>query len=96
MTGELISLIDAQPAPSPATSQAIALAAPAGWPPPPADEAFHGLPGAIVAKIAPNTEADPVAILTQLLVACGPLLGRGALPSRGDPSSHQPVSAVDR
>ena len=43
-----------------------------------ATTAYHGLPGAIVAKIAPNTEADPVAILTQLLVCCGALIGRGA------------------
>jgi hypothetical protein len=81
MTGEIISLFDAgQPPPDPATGhpQAIALAAPAGWPAPPEAAAYHGLPGAIVAKIAPNTEADPVAILTQLLVACGALIGRGA------------------
>jgi hypothetical protein len=79
MTGELISLFDAtQPASNPATSQAMALPAPAGWPLPPADEAFHGLPGAIVAKIAPNTEADPVAILTQLLISFGTAVGRGA------------------
>lgn len=81
MTGEIISLFDAgQPPPDPVTGhpQAMALAAPAGWPAPPDAAAYHGLPGAIVAKIAPNTEADPVAILTQLLVACGALIGRGA------------------
>ncbi len=81
MTGEIISLFDPDSAPSdPATGQpaGITLPAPAGWPPPPATEAFHGLPGAIVDKIAPNTEADPVAILTQLLVCCGALIGRGA------------------
>ena len=81
MTGEIISLFDPDSTPSdPATRQpaSITLPAPAGWPPPPANEAFHGLPGAIVDKIAPNTEADPVAILTQLLVCCGALIGRGA------------------
>ncbi|MCA1679702.1 MAG: DUF3987 domain-containing protein, partial [Actinobacteria bacterium] len=31
-----------------------------------------------MAKIAPHTEADPVAILAQLLVCCGALIGRGA------------------
>jgi hypothetical protein len=79
VTGEVISLFD-PPASEAATGQpqAMALPAPAGWPAPPADDAFHGLPGAIVAKVAPNTEADPVAILTQLLVACGALIGRGA------------------
>ena len=81
MTGEIISLFDPDSPPSdPATGQpaGITLPAPAGWPPPPATEAFHGLPGAIVDKITPNTEADPVAILTQLLVCCGALIGRGA------------------
>ena len=51
---------------------------PAGLPAPPAQDAYHGLPGAIVQKIAPHTEADPIAILTQPLVACGALIGRGA------------------
>ena len=36
------------------------------------------LAGAIVEKLAPNTEADPVAILTQLLVACGAMIGHDA------------------
>jgi len=51
---------------------------PAGWPAPPDEAVYHALPGAIVAQIAPHTEADPVAILTQLLVACGAMIGRGA------------------
>ena len=78
MTGEIISLFEQTTPPAPQAATGIALPAPAGWPPPPANEAFHGLPGAIVDKIAPNTEADPVAILTQLLVCCGALIGRGA------------------
>jgi hypothetical protein len=80
MTGEPIPLFDHNVAPSdPATGQpaSITLAAPAGWPQPPAADAFFGLPGAIVEKIAPHTEADPVAILAQLLVCCGALIGRG-------------------
>jgi hypothetical protein len=78
MTGELISLFDQAPT-DPATGQpkGVTLPAPAGWPEPPPAGAFHGLPGAIVEKIAPHTEADPVAILTQLLVGCGALIGRG-------------------
>jgi hypothetical protein len=75
MTGELISLFDQQPADQSAT---LTLAPPAGWPQPPAADAFHGLPGQVVAKIAPHTEADPIAILAQLLVCCGALIGRGA------------------
>lgn len=82
MNAEIVSLFDQNtpPASALATDQpaATSLPAPPGWPVPPADDAFHGLPGAIVTKIAPNTEADPVAILTQLLVACGALIGRGA------------------
>ena len=45
---------------------------------PPRPEAYHELPGAIVEAVAPHTEADPSAILTQLLVACGAQIGRGA------------------
>ena len=51
---------------------------PAGWPAPPAPVVYHELLGEIVTRIAPHTEADPVAILTQLLVACGAAVGRGA------------------
>ncbi|MEJ7715348.1 MAG: hypothetical protein WKF40_06450 [Thermoleophilaceae bacterium] len=51
---------------------------PAGWPAPPAPAAYHELLGEIVTRIAPHTEADPVAILTQLLVAFGAAVGRGA------------------
>ena len=77
MTGEVVSLFDqptgegqprALPVPPP----------PAGWPAPPQQAAYHGLPGEIVSRIAPHTEADPAAILTQLLVCCGALIGRDA------------------
>ena len=51
---------------------------PADWPAPPGHAAYHGLPGQIVARIAPHTEADPAAILVQLLVCCGALIGRDA------------------
>ncbi|MGI8712072.1 MAG: DUF3987 domain-containing protein [Solirubrobacteraceae bacterium] len=51
---------------------------PAGWPTPPAPAVYHELLGEIVARIAPQTEADPTAILTRLLVACGAAVGRGA------------------
>jgi hypothetical protein len=46
------------------------------WPEPPAAEAYHGVLGEIVRKIEPNTEADPVAILGQLVVMFGNMLGR--------------------
>lgn len=41
------------------------------------DEAFHGLAGTIIRKIEPHTEADPAAILVQLLIAFGNCIGRG-------------------
>ncbi len=47
------------------------------WPEPLAPEAFHGLAGEIVRTIEPHSEADPAAILIQLLVAFGNAVGRG-------------------
>jgi hypothetical protein len=46
------------------------------WLDPPAPEAFHGLAGEIVRAIEPESEADPVALLIQLLAAFGSNLGR--------------------
>jgi hypothetical protein len=54
------------------------LSIPDGWPAPPGRAAYHGLAGATVDAIAPHTEADPVALLAQLLVAFGAAVGRGA------------------
>jgi hypothetical protein len=48
------------------------------WPSPLAAEALHGLAGDIVRIIEPHTEADPVAILVQLQVGFGNLIGRTA------------------
>jgi hypothetical protein len=47
-----------------------------GWPEPLAPAAYYGLAGEIVRAIAPHTEADDAAILIQLLVAYGNLIGR--------------------
>jgi hypothetical protein len=57
---------------------AAVLAAPVGWPEPPDPAAWCGMAAAIVETIAPHTEADPVALLAQLLVGAGALVGRGA------------------
>ena len=77
MTSQVVSLFD--PAPADGEPSAIAVGPPpADWPAPPEQIAYHGLPGAVVAKIAPHTEADPAAILTQLLICCGALIGRDA------------------
>ena len=46
------------------------------WPAPLAEAAFHGLAGQIVRTIEPHTEADPAALLIQLLAAVGSAIGR--------------------
>jgi hypothetical protein len=61
-----------------AAPQHDVLPAPAGWPAPPGPEAWRGTAGVIVETIAPHTEADPVAILAQLLAGAGAIVGRGA------------------
>ena len=48
------------------------------WPDPPSDQAFYGLAGEVVRAIEPHSEADPVALLVQFLVAFGSVIGRGA------------------
>jgi len=79
MSQRAASLFDTEapdpPAPAPAD---LTLPAPAGWPRPPDAGAHHGLAGELVAALAPHTEADPVAILGQLLAAFGAATGRGA------------------
>ena len=48
----------------------------AEWPQPPGREAFAGLAGEAVRLVEPVTEADPVALLLQVLVGFGSILGR--------------------
>lgn len=64
---------------TPAPTLLPALVRPEGdsWPAPPAPEAFFGLAGELVGALAGSTEADPAAILVQLLVGAGSILGRG-------------------
>ncbi|HET7378992.1 MAG TPA: hypothetical protein VFJ24_03025 [Gaiellales bacterium] len=57
---------------------AMLLAPSRGWPAPPGPAAYQGLLGEIVKRLEPETEADPVAILSQLLVAFGTAVGRDA------------------
>ncbi|MDA2919733.1 DUF3987 domain-containing protein [Desulfobacterota bacterium AH_259_B03_O07] len=45
------------------------------WPSPLPSEAFHGLAGGIVKKIAPESEADPAALLITFLTAFGNIVG---------------------
>ena len=54
------------------------LEAPPGWPEPPDPAVWRGMAGAIAETIAPHTEADPLAVLAQLLVGAGAIVGRGA------------------
>ena len=48
------------------------------YPAPPDEAAYYGLAGDIVRRIEPHTEADPVALLIQLLAAFGNVIGRNA------------------
>jgi len=77
--GGLFALDDCQRSGQVALPAALAVAAPPpGWPAPPGPDAYAGVLGDIVACLAPHTEADPVAILAQALVAAGAVIGRGA------------------
>ncbi len=78
MTNQVVSLFDQPSAPADRPRSLPVPPPPADRPVPPDQIAYHGLPGQIVARIAPHTEADPAAILTQLLVCCGALIGRDA------------------
>lgn len=73
-----LSLLEQPPEEPALNDDSMLLAVPAGWPAPPDQAVYHELPGEIVRRIAPHTEADPVAILTQLLVSFGAAVGRGA------------------
>jgi hypothetical protein len=50
--------------------------------------ALHGLPGDVVQTFEPHTEADPVAILANLLCAFGNVIGRGAFARVGATEHH--------
>jgi hypothetical protein len=52
-----------------------------------AEEALYALPGDIVRAVDPHTEADPVAVLVNLLAAFGSACGRGAHVNIG-PDAH--------
>ena len=49
-----------------------------GWPAAVAEAAFHGPAGEFVLRTEPHSEAHPMALLTQFLVAFGTACGRGA------------------
>ena len=60
------------------TNGQIASSSAQGWPAPMAADARHGFIGEVLDIIEPHTEADPQALLVQLLVAFGNVIGRGA------------------
>ncbi len=63
---------------------------PTDWPEEMAPEAFVGCAGDFVRLVAPHTEADPVALLCNFLVASGVLFGREAY-AVADGRTHYPV-----
>ncbi len=73
----VLSLLGQPPNEDPQLSRELTLPVPADWPASPEATVYHGLAGEIVGTIAPETEADPVAILSRLLVAFGAAVGRG-------------------
>jgi hypothetical protein len=50
--------------------------------------ALHGLPGDLVRTFEPHTEADPVAVLANLLCGFGNVIGRGAFARVGTTEHH--------
>jgi hypothetical protein len=54
----------------------LPLPAESPWPDPLPEEAFHGIAGGIVRAIEPHSEADPAALLFQILVGVGNIIGR--------------------
>ena len=67
-----------------------AVADPDPWPVM-APVAFHGLAGEIISVLAPETEADPVALLLHFLVIFGNILGRKPC-CRWSSKRHFPVT----
>ena len=63
------------------------------WPQEMASDAFIGLSGDFVRLVAPNTEADPVALLGNFLVGSGVLFGREAY-AVADGRTHYPVESL--
>ena len=72
--------------------QQASIPEPAPWPTL-AEEAYYGLPGDIVRTIEPHTEADPVAVLMNLLCAFGNAIGRGAYFRVGADEHHLKLNA---
>ena len=55
---------------------------------------MHGLAGDVVREVEPHSEADPVAILINLLAAFGNMIGRGSWLEIGRSKHHAKINAV--
>jgi hypothetical protein len=64
------------------------------WPRSPGEAAFDGLPGDFVRAVEPHSEADRTALLLQLLVAVGNLIGRGPYFTAEGDRHHTNIFAV--
>ena len=64
------------------------------WPAPPGPAAYHGLAGEIVRAIEAESEADPIALLVQLLIGFGSVIGRTAYMGVGNTWHHANEFAV--
>jgi hypothetical protein len=76
--GALALAAEPQPEPEPEPEYDWVDAPAEDYPAPLAERAYHGLAGRVVRLLDPHTEADPVAVLLQFLVAFGNAVGREA------------------
>lgn len=65
-----------------------------GWPDPMGEAAYVGLAGEAVQLLAPHTEADPAALLVQLLAEFGNAIGRGPHWAAGEDSHYANLFVV--
>lgn len=95
---ELLRLADVQSkgtqTPQPIPIETVTDLRAESWPEKMDQEAFHGIAGEIVQLIAPQTEADPVAILISFLVGFGNIVGRTAYFLADGARHHANIFAV--
>ena len=64
------------------------------WPAPMAPEAFYGLAGDVVRGVSPYTEADDAALLVNLLVSVGNMVGAGPYFMAGEDKHQLKINAA--
>jgi hypothetical protein len=77
IVGRLLAKEKAKPAAGPDNLEDLDLPPAEPWPAAPAIALRHGMLGDLLDRLAPATEADPVALLVSILVAFGSAAGRG-------------------